>query len=315
LPARRQLTSCVNSAQTIWCDRRFFAKQTWSRRDTIEILRTTEAMRRFSFEKHLAGKTIALVPTMGYLHAGHLSLMEKGKTLADHVVVSIFVNPTQFGPNEDLSAYPKDEARDLELTRSIGVDAVFLPDVEQIYPDGHQTVVSLTALPHHLCGLSRPGHFDGVATVVAKLFGIVRPQTAIFGKRDYQQLAIIRQLVKDLEMDVDIVGADIVREPDGLAMSSRNMYLTNGQRQSAICLNKALTASRRMVKSGETDPVAIIRAAKDIICAAPDTDIDYIAVCDPQTLEGITVIQGPVLMALAVKVGRARLIDNLLLTP
>jgi pantoate--beta-alanine ligase len=272
-------------------------------------------MRRFAADKQQAGETIALVPTMGFLHAGHLSLMEKARTLADHVVVSIFVNPTQFGPNEDLDAYPKDESRDLRLTRNIGVDAVFLPDADQMYPGGHQTVVSLTALPHHLCGLSRPGHFDGVATIVAKLFGIVRPQTAIFGKKDYQQLAVIRQMVKDLAMDIDIVGADIVREPDGLAMSSRNMYLSEGQRQSATCLHQALAASRRRVDDGETDPAAIIRAAEEIICAQPDTAIDYIAVCDPQTLEDVPVIRAPVLMALAVKVGRARLIDNLMLTP
>ena len=209
-------------------------------------------MRHYSHDRRQVGETIALVPTMGFLHAGHLSLMEKGKTLADCVVVSIFVNPTQFGPHEDLAAYPRDENKDLESARQIGVDAVFLPDAADMYPSGHQTVVSLKALAQHLCGLSRPGHFDGVATIVAKLFGIVQPQTAIFGKKDYQQLAIIRQMVKDLDMGIDIVGADIVREPDGLAMSSRNLYLTDGQRQSATALYQALRASRRMVAKGET---------------------------------------------------------------
>lgn len=271
-------------------------------------------MRRYSSGLRQAGKTIAFVPTMGFLHQGHLSLMEKGKALSDHVVVSIFVNPTQFGPNEDLAAYPKDEDRDLEMTRKTGVDAVFLPDARQMYPDGFQTVVSLKALPKHLCGLSRPGHFDGVATVVTKLLGIVRPHTAIFGEKDFQQLAIIRQMVKDLEMGIDIVGAPIVREADGLAISSRNMYLTTDQRQSARCLYQALTTSRQLVKDGETNADAIIRAAAARISAYPETTIDYIAICDPQTLDNVPVVNGLVRMALAVKVGKSRLIDNMMLT-
>jgi len=250
---------------------------------------------------------------MGFLHQGHLSLMEIGKALADHVVVSIFVNPTQFGPNEDLAAYPKDDAQDLELTRKAGVDAVFLPDAHQIYPEDFQTVVSLKALPNHLCGLSRPGHFDGVATVVTKLLGIVRPHTAIFGEKDFQQLAIIRQLAKDIELGIDIVGAPIVREADGLAMSSRNMYLTNDQRQSAMCLYQALKASRQLVKDGETNAAAIIRSAAAGITACQETTVDYIAICDPQTLNDVPVVNGPVLMALAVKVGKSRLIDNMII--
>ncbi len=280
----------------------------------IEVIRTINEMRRFSSGLRQAGKTIAFVPTMGFLHQGHLSLMERGKTLADRVVVSIFVNPTQFGPNEDLSAYPKDEARDLAMIRNAGVDAVFLPDAQQMYPDGFQTVVSLKALPKHLCGLSRPGHFDGVATVVAKLLGIVRPQAAVFGEKDFQQLAIVRQMVKDLEMGIHIVGAPIVREADGLAMSSRNMYLTAAQRQFARCLYQALTASRQLVKDGETDARAIIRTACASITTYPETTLDYIAICDPQTLEDVPVVNGPALMALAVKVGKARLIDNIMLT-
>lgn len=272
-------------------------------------------MRGFSSDLRRSGKTIAFVPTMGFLHPGHLSLMEKGKSLADHVVVSIFINPTQFGPNEDLSAYPKDETRDLEMTRKAGVDAVFLPDANQIYPEGFQTVVSLKFLPGHLCGLSRPGHFDGVATVVTKLLGIVRPHKAIFGEKDYQQLAIIRQMVKDLEMGIDIVGAPIVREADGLAMSSRNMYLTSSQRQSATCLYQALLASRQLVQDGETSAAAITRSAAARITMVPETTIDYITICDPQTLDDVPVVNGPVLMAMAVKVGKTRLIDNLMLTP
>ncbi len=281
----------------------------------IHIFRTTSQMRRFSSDLRRSRKTIAFVPTMGFLHQGHLSLMEKGKSLADRLVVSLFVNPTQFGPNEDLAAYPKDEARDLDMTRETGVDAVFIPDVQQIYPAGHQTVVSLKFLSGHLCGLSRPGHFDGVATVVTKLLGIVRPHVAVFGEKDFQQLAIIRQMVKDLEMGIDIVGAPIVRETDGLAMSSRNMYLTSDQRNSATCLYQALMASRQLVKQGVTSAEAIARSAAASIRAVPETTIDYIAICDPQTLEDVPVVSGPVLMALAVNVGKPRLIDNMMLTP
>lgn len=288
---------------------------TGKRESAIQLFRTINPMRRYSTGLRRSGKTIALVPTMGFLHHGHLSLMEKARALADHVVVSIFVNPTQFGPNEDLDAYPRDEARDLQMIRKAGVDAVFLPDARQIYPHGFQTCVSLKALPKHLCGLSRPGHFDGVATVVTKLLGIVRPHTAIFGEKDFQQLVIIRQLARDLEMDVDIVGAPIVREHGGLAMSSRNVYLTCGQRQSATCLYRALTASQRLVRGGETDAEAIIRSAAAAITACAETEIDYISVCDPQTLDDVPIITGPVLMALAVKVGKSRLIDNMILTP
>jgi pantoate--beta-alanine ligase len=272
-------------------------------------------MRRYSHERRKAGKTIALVPTMGFLHQGHLALMEKGRQLADHVVVSIFVNPTQFGPQEDLAAYPRDEKRDLELTEKIGVDAVFIPDVPQVYPDGFQTTISLKALPKHLCGLSRPGHFEGVATVVAKLLGIVRPHMAIFGEKDYQQLLVVRQMARDLEMDVEIIGAPIVRESDGLAMSSRNMYLADSQRKAAGSLYKALQTADRAVKQGETRTDVIIERAAAVIGAHREAAIDYIAVCDPATLDAVQVVNGPVRMALAVKVGEARLIDNMELKP
>jgi pantoate--beta-alanine ligase len=282
---------------------------------SIEIFRTISEMRRYSSRLRQSGKTIAFVPTMGFLHAGHLSLMAKGRQIADRVVVSLFINPTQFDPSEDLAAYPKDEARDLEMTRDAGVDAVFIPDAQLMYPDGFQTTVSLGLLPGHLCGLSRPGHFDGVATVVSKLLGIVRPHAAVFGEKDYQQLMIIRQMVRDLEMNVDVVGAPIVRESDGLAMSSRNLYLSASQRQSALSLYASLSASRRLVAGGEKHAGAIIRSAADRIRAEPETMIDYIAICDPQTLEAVAMIDGPVLMALAVHVGRARLIDNMILNP
>lgn len=272
-------------------------------------------MRSYSSTLRQSGKAIAFVPTMGFLHEGHLSLMKKGRELADRVVVSIFVNPTQFGPSEDLAAYPRDEARDLELTDETGVDAVFIPDAVQMYPEGFQTTIALKALPAHLCGLSRPGHFDGVATVVAKLLGIVRPDLAIFGEKDYQQLLVVRQMVKDLDLDVDIIGASIVREADGLAMSSRNMYLAAGQRKAACSLYEALTESKKRVKEGERRADAIISFAEALIQAHSEIRIDYIAVCEPSTLDAVTAIDGPVLMALAVKVGQARLIDNMMLTP
>ena len=235
--------------------------------------------------------------------------------MADHTVVSIFVNPIQFGPSEDLTAYPRDEVRDLEQTAKVGVDAVFIPEVHQMYPDGFQTTIALKALPGHLCGLSRPGHFDGVATVVAKLLGIVKPHMAIFGEKDYQQLMVVRQMVKDLEMGVDIVGAPIVREADGLAMSSRNMYLADDQRQAACSLFQALQTSQRMLKKGETGADVILERATAAIRAHGETAIDYIAICDPVTLDTVERIDRPVLMALAVKVGRARLIDNMILHP
>jgi len=272
-------------------------------------------MRSFSSALRRSGKTIAFVPTMGFLHRGHLSLMEKGRQMADCTVVSIFVNPIQFGPREDLAAYPRDEARDLEQTAEIGVDAVFIPDAQQMYPNGFQTTIALKALPDHLCGLSRPGHFDGVATVVAKLLGIVKPHMAIFGEKDYQQLMVVRQMVKDLEMDVEIVGAPIVREADGLAMSSRNMYLGDAQRQAACSLYRVLQSSHRMVKEGETDADIISERAAAAIRALRETEIDYIAICDPVTLGAVRFIDRPVLMALAVKVGQARLIDNMMLNP
>ena len=284
-------------------------------RRSIEIFRTTEAMRSFAEQLRQAGATIALVPTMGFLHQGHLSLMETGRQMTDRVVVSIFVNPIQFGPTEDLAAYPSDEARDLEKTAAVGVDAVFIPDAQQMYPDGFQTTIVLQSLPAHLCGLSRPGHFDGVATVVAKLLGIIKPHRAIFGEKDYQQLLVVRQMVKDLEMDVEIVGAPIVREADGLAMSSRNMYLARDQRQAAGSLYQALKGSARMLAHGETRADTLIEYARTVICAHPETAIDYIVICDPVTLATVTTIDRPVRMALAVKVGRARLIDNMLLHP
>lgn len=263
----------------------------------------------------LAGQRIAFVPTMGFLHKGHESLLIEGRKRGDDLVLSIFVNPTQFGPTEDLSTYPRNIEGDLTIAENNGVDAVFLPSSSDIYLPGHQTTVNLEHLPGFLCGLSRPGHFMGVATVVSKLFNIVKPHVAIFGEKDFQQLAVIRRMTHDLNFDLEIVGAPTVREADGLAMSSRNAYLTAEQRQTALCLIKSLQNARDLVKNGETNPEAIIRHSSAIISSHPETSVDYLAVCDPFTLEAVTVIQGPVLFALAVKVGNTRLIDNMILEP
>lgn len=256
------------------------------------------------------GKTIALVPTMGYLHDGHLSLVKEGRKVGDDLVVSIFVNPTQFGPGEDLESYPRDFDRDCELVRKAGGDVIFAPDKNELYGKGYQTYVQLKKLPNHLCGISRPLHFRGVATVVTKLFNIVRPHFAIFGQKDFQQVLVIRQMVRDLNFDTEIIGAPIVREPDGLAMSSRNTYLTPEQRISALSLNKSLKRAQELVKSGITDPSEIIDAATEIITSHHECITDYISICDPETLDDIKTIDRPALMALAVKIGKTRLIDN-----
>jgi len=260
-------------------------------------------------------KTIVFVPTMGFLHEGHLSLVREGKKRGDDLVVSIFVNPSQFAPGEDFESYPRDLDRDLEILQEEGVDAVFNPDVKEIYGEEFQTYVELKKLPNHLCGISRPIFFKGVATVVAKLFNIVKPHVTIFGQKDYQQLVIIRQMARDLGFDIEVVGAPTVREPDGLAMSSRNTYLSPEQRTSALSLYNSLQKAQELIENGIQDATIIIDAAAELIQSRPETKIDYIAICDTETLVDIQTIDKPVLMALAVKVGKARLIDNMILDP
>ena len=252
---------------------------------------------------------------MGFFHEGHLSLMRKGRELSDDLVISIFVNPAQFGPQEDFEAYPRDLERDLQLAQEIGVDAVFTPDNLELYPEGFQTYIELEKLSNHLCGLSRPVFFKGVATVVAKLFNIVKPNVAIFGEKDYQQLTVIRRMVRDLNFNIKIVGGPTVRETDGLAMSSRNSYLTPKQRTSALTLYKSLVKAKDLLKNGVKDAGEIIQAATQLITSQPETRIDYISICDPEYLEDIKIIEKPALMALAVNVGRTRLIDNMILYP
>lgn len=263
----------------------------------------------------LKGKTIALVPTMGYLHDGHLALVRQGRELADVLVVSIFVNPTQFGPGEDLNDYPRDLNRDIELLAGQGVDFVFAPDAASMYERNSETFIDQRILPNHLCGVCRPAHFRGVLTVVTKLFNIVKPNTAVFGEKDFQQLAVIRRMVQDLNFDIKITSVPIVRESDGLAMSSRNVFLTSQQRVSAQCLYAALQKAKVRVAQGERNSQALIDELIDFIQSHLYTTIDYVSLCNVDTLESIDRIKGATLLALAVRVGTTRLIDNAVLTP
>jgi pantoate--beta-alanine ligase len=250
---------------------------------------------------------------MGFLHQGHLALISRARELADFVVVSIFVNPTQFGPGEDFAEYPRDPARDLELCREQGADLVFSPTVEEMYPDELQTHVTVEELSQPLCGASRPGHFRGVATVVSKLFHIVEPDVAVFGEKDYQQLQVVRRMVRDLNMAVEIEGVKTLREADGLALSSRNAYLSDDERQRALCLVRALDRAQDLVASGEHRPKALAKAARDVVEGA-GARVDYAEVRHPETLQAIDTIEPGAVLALAVYVGTTRLIDNRVLT-
>ena len=281
----------------------------------MEIIADKESMAVHAAAMRRAGKTIVFVPTMGYLHEGHISLVHAGKAHGDHHVVSIFVNPTQFGPNEDLAKYPRAMERDLAMCEQAGVNAVFAPRPDSMYGSGYQTYVELSNLPRFLCGKSRPGHFRGVATVVAKLFNIVLPHAAVFGEKDYQQLQVIRRMVADLDFPVKIVGVPTMREKDGLAMSSRNTYLSPEDRKTAAVLFESMTRAKAQVASGERDAAKVVADATALIASKPHTRVDYIALSDPDTLEQVDVITGPVVMALAVFVGATRLIDNTILAP
>ncbi len=264
------------------------------------------------------GTRVGLVPTMGYLHAGHLSLVEQARNECDLVVVSIFVNPTQFGPTEDLSRYPRDEVRDLQFLESAGVDWVFLPTAEEIYPPGFQTYVDVREVTTVLEGAARPGHFAGVATVVAKLFNLVQPGVAYFGQKDAQQIVVIRRMVRDLNFPVDLVVGMTIREPDGLALSSRNVYLDPAERQAALVLSRALRAAHDLWDAGERDGERLRAAMRAVLAAEPLAQPDYVSIADLDTLaelEAIAPDQGA-LASLAVRIGRGtRLIDNHILEP
>jgi pantoate--beta-alanine ligase len=274
---------------------------------TVITLTELQAARR-SF----AG-TMGLVPTMGYLHEGHLSLVRRAREECEHVVVSIFVNPTQFGPKEDLSTYPKNLERDLGLIEPLGADLVWMPTVEVMYPPGYQTWVEVETITRPLEGAQRPGHFRGVTTVVAKLFNGVQPHKAYFGQKDAQQAAVIRQMTRDLNFPIEIVVCPIVREPDGLAMSSRNVYLNPEERKAATVLYRSLNAARNVYQNGERDAEELRRIMREVIAAEPLAQMQYVSCADYDTLEELETVTGKTLLSMAVFLGKTRLIDNLVL--
>ena len=274
----------------------------------MQVTKTVEETRKQIKQWKKEGKTIGLVPTMGFLHEGHASLIRKCREQNDIVVVSDFVNPTQFGPNEDLEAYPRDFERDSKLCESLGADLIFAPSLEDMYHDPH-AFVSIDTLSETLCGKTRPIHFKGVCTVVTKLFHIVAPDRAYFGEKDAQQLAIIRKMVKDLNFDIEIVGCPIVREEDGLAKSSRNTYLNDKERQAALCLSRAVKTGKEVIYTG-ADAKEVLNPMKAIIEAEPLARIDYVMMVDALTMQPIEKADRDVLVAMAVYIGKTRLIDN-----
>lgn len=276
----------------------------------MKISKTVNEVREFIKEWKKEEYKIGFVPTMGYLHEGHASLIKKAKEQCDKVVVSIFVNPMQFGPNEDFDSYPRDFDADARLCESIGADLIFCPDAEEMYDKGFCSFVDMNGPTKELCGKSRPIHFRGVCTVVCKLFNIVTPDKAFFGQKDAQQLAVIRRMVKDLNMNIEIVGCPIIREQDGLAKSSRNTYLSEEERKAALILSRTISLGEKMVKAGETDTAKIVNAMKENISKEPLAEIDYVEAVDFDTIEKVDKIGGTVLFAMAVYIGKTRLIDN-----
>ena len=276
----------------------------------MQIIEQIADMRAWSEGERRQSRRIVFVPTMGSLHEGHLCLVRDAKTRGERVVVSIFVNPMQFGPSEDFAKYPRDLQRDRALLESLGADVLFHPTVAEIYPDGYQTHIEVENLSLPLCGAVRPGHFRGVATVVAKLFNIVQPHVAVFGEKDFQQLQVVRRLVRDLSMDVEIVGHPIVREADGLAMSSRNAYLTPEERRAAVCLSRALCKAEKLARRGETCAAPLLRVVAAELAREPLAQVEYAKLCDADSLQEVDRVQGTAVLALAVRFGRARLIDN-----
>jgi pantoate--beta-alanine ligase len=277
----------------------------------MELITTISSIKSYIKGIKQRGETICLVPTMGYLHKGHLDLMRMGKTLADHLIISIFVNPTQFGVGEDLAKYPRDLENDRKLSEGVGVECIFFPDTLEMYPQGYATYVNVEGITGKLCGIARPTHFRGVTTVVAKLFNIIEPDVAVFGQKDYQQLTVIKRMVDDLNMNVKIITHPTIREEDGLAMSSRNKYLNSEQRKNSLVLSKSLLKARELVKQGEKDTSKIRQMALDMILSTPEAVVDYVEIVHPDTLECIDHIETQAIMALAVKIGNTRLIDNM----
>jgi pantoate--beta-alanine ligase len=273
----------------------------------MKVLKTIDEMKEL---RPGLAEPVGFVPTMGYLHQGHLALVRQARAENVSVVVSIFVNPTQFGPQEDFARYPRDPQRDLALLDKEGTDIVFMPSADEMYPKNFNSWVEVGKVAERLEGAARPGHFRGVATVVAKLFNIVQPDRAYFGQKDAQQLIVIRKMASDLDMNLEIVAVPTVREPDGLAMSSRNTYLNPEERKQAIVLYQALTLAHKLWAQGEKDAKAIRRQMTDLIQKQPLAEIDYISIADAETLDELDRVKPPALVSLAVKIGRTRLIDN-----
>ncbi len=279
----------------------------------MKVIKTVAEMSAEATRLRNEGKRISFVPTMGNLHEGHLSLMRMAKPLADVLVVSIFVNPLQFEPGSDFNAYPRTFQEDLEKCEPVGVDIVFAPTESDLYPEGFQTTVEVKELSKGLCGDFRPGHFKGVATVVLKLFNIVRPHVAVFGEKDYQQLCVIRRMVKDLNLDIEIVGHPTVRETDGLAMSSRNQYLSPDERKRAALIYKFLLEAKNLFEHGERRAQRLIATVQNGLARDPRISVEYVSIRDLDTLKPLDTLDRPAVMALAVHIGKTRLIDNIFL--
>ncbi len=279
----------------------------------MQIINTVPAMQSFCRELRMRGVVLGFVPTMGALHEGHLSLVRRAKAECDVVAASIFVNPLQFAPGEDLARYPRTFEEDCKLLEAEGVEALFAPDAEEMYPDGALTTVTVAGIGDRLDGASRPGHFAGVATIVAKLFNVVRPDRAYFGQKDAAQLAVIRQMVRDLNFDVELVGCPIVRDRDGLALSSRNRFLSATERQQALVLPAALARMKQMIAEGERDSATLIRGGMEAFQTVTGVRVDYLSVVDARTLLPVASVHSGTLVAIAAYVGNTRLIDNFLM--
>jgi len=277
----------------------------------MKIIKTIKEMKDISSRVRAEGKTVAFVPTMGFFHEGHLSLMREGRKRGDLLVVSLFVNPTQFAPHEDFKNYPRDFEKDRKMAEEVGTDILFAPEVEEMYPSEHQTVVLVERVTRNLCGRSRPTHFGGVTTVVAMLFEIAAPHVAVFGEKDYQQLVTIRQMVRDLHMSVEVIGMPTVRETDGLAMSSRNTYLLPEERRAALSLHRSLQRAKELLQKGEKKASRILDEMNGILRSELLVRVDYVQICDANTLQDVDRIEGDVVIALAAYLGKTRLIDNL----
>ncbi len=280
----------------------------------MRTIETVAEMQRWSDERRRAGQTVAFVPTMGFLHEGHLSLVRRAREVGTHVVVSIFVNPMQFNQSTDYDAYPHDKEKDVRLLKDLETQVLFMPSAKDLYPVGFQSSVEVSETAKPLCGAVRPGHFKGVTTVVAKLFNMVKPHYAVFGEKDFQQCTVIRRMVEDLNFDVEIVVMPTVREPDGLAMSSRNARLSEAQRESSLRLFAALSAAQQLAAQGQREARALLACVRDTLTADKALKIEYVSLCDPRTLLDVDEVSGPARLAIAVWIGDVRLIDNCLVT-